>query len=145
MTTHSMGSQQQFEDAIGRAVVARLNDSIDTFPHDITERLKAARMQALSKRKVVIKVQAATASSVSGGTIALQPGGDFHGLWNWVGSLLPLVALVVGLLAIDLAQDGIRASEIADVDTELLTDDLPPAAYTDPGFAQYLRSTIQNN
>jgi len=46
---------------------------------------------------------------------------------------------------IDLAQDGIRISEIADVDTELLTDDLPPAAYTDPGFTQYLRSTIQNN
>jgi hypothetical protein len=144
MTTHSLGSQQQFEDAVGRAVVARLNDSIDTFPHDITERLKAARMHALSKRKVV-KVQVAVGSSVSGGTIALQPGGDFHGTWKWLGSLLPLVALVVGMLAIDLAQDGIRANEIADVDTELLTDDLPPSAYTDPGFAQYLRSTIQNN
>lgn len=145
MTTHSLGSQQQLEDAMGRAIVARLNDSIDTFPHDITERLKAARMQALSKRKVVVQIQAATGSSVSGGTIALQPNGDFHGLWSWLGSLIPLVALVVGILAIDLAQDGIRANEIAAVDTELLTDDLPPSAYTDPGFAQYLRSTIQDN
>ncbi|HPW82914.1 MAG TPA: DUF3619 family protein [Rhodoferax sp.] len=144
MTTHSLASQQQFEDDFGRAFVARLDDSVDAFPHDISERLKAARMQAISKRKVV-KVQVADGHAVSGNVIALQPGGEHHGLWNWLGSLLPLVALVVGILVIDLAQDGIRTSEIADVDTELLTDDLPPAAYTDPGFTQYLRSTIQNN
>jgi hypothetical protein len=34
----------------------------------------------------------------------------------------------------------LRASEIAAVDAELLTDELPPAAYTDPGFLQFLRS-----
>ncbi len=28
---------------------------------------------------------------------------------------------------------------IADIDTALLLDDLPPQAYTDPGFRNYLR------
>jgi len=29
----------------------------------------------------------------------------------------------------------------AEVDSQLLADALPPSAYTDPGFAEYLRST----
>jgi hypothetical protein len=61
-----------------------------------------------------------------------------------VGSVLPLLALVAGLVAIDYAQDSYRAKELADVDVELLTDDLPPAAFTDPGFVQYLRTTRTN-
>jgi hypothetical protein len=36
-------------------------------------------------------------------------------------------------------QDDNRAEELAAIDSALLTDDLPPAAYTDPGFAQYLK------
>jgi hypothetical protein len=33
-----------------------------------------------------------------------------------------------------------RANELAEVDTALLTDDLPPSAYADPGFVQFLRA-----
>jgi len=144
MTTHSIDNWQDYEDALGRSVVSRLAESADALPHDITERLKVARMQALGKRKVMQTVaQAATGVSVSGGTIALHPGGGDHRVRNWLGSLVPLAALVAGLLLISLAQDGIRASEIAEVDTELLTNDLPPAAYTDPGFNQFLRTLQQ--
>jgi hypothetical protein len=50
------------------------------------------------------------------------------------------VALVAGLLVISVVQDDDRASELADVDSALLADDLPPAAYADPGFAQFLKS-----
>jgi hypothetical protein len=41
-------------------------------------------------------------------------------------------------------QDQYRADELADVDVELLTDELPPAAYTDPGFIEFLRTTPRN-
>jgi hypothetical protein len=34
-----------------------------------------------------------------------------------------------------------RASEVAEVDAALLTDDLPPAAYADPGFIQFLKQS----
>jgi hypothetical protein len=80
---------------------------------------------------------------VSGGTLTLQGGPEKHGMWNWIGAVLPLVALIAGLVLIDLAQDDLRANEIAEVDTELLSGDLPPTAYTDPGFAQYLRTNQQ--
>ncbi len=140
MTTQNVGTQQNFEDAMGRAVASRLAESMDSLPHDITERLKAARMQALGKRRIV-KAEVATSASVSGGTIALHGGQEKHGLWNWIGSLLPLVALIAGLVLINVAQDGINAKEAAEVDAELLSGDLPTTAYTDPGFAQYLRAS----
>jgi hypothetical protein len=38
------------------------------------------------------------------------------------------------------AQTDRRASELAEVDAALLTDDLPPSAYADPGFVQFLKS-----
>jgi hypothetical protein len=55
-----------------------------------------------------------------------------------------LLALVAGLIAIGVMQDELRASEVAEVDAELLTDELPPSAYVDPGFAQYLRVNQSN-
>ena len=50
----------------------------------------------------------------------------------------------MGLLGIGTFQDQMRASEIAEVDAELLTSELPTAAYTDPGFAQYLKHGAQD-
>jgi hypothetical protein len=74
----------------------------------------------------------------------LQLGGGEGGWWDRVAAFLPLLALVIGLVSIAVMQDEMRAREVAEVDTELLTDVLPPAAYTDPGFAQFLRAR-QNN
>ncbi|MGI9133334.1 MAG: DUF3619 family protein, partial [Rhodoferax sp.] len=59
-------------------------------------------------------------------------------------SLLPLLALIAGLLTIGFLQDQRRAREVAEVDAELLTDELPPSAYTDPGFAQFLSARRQD-
>jgi hypothetical protein len=35
-----------------------------------------------------------------------------------------------------------RANELAEVDSALLIDDLPPAAYADPGFLQFLKNPL---
>ena len=96
-------------------------------------------MQALARRKVV-QVRTAPAGSVVGvsGGAALLGSGD-GGWWTRVASVLPLVALVAGLVTISVWQDEDRTAEVADVDAALLTDELPPAAYTDPGFAQFLK------
>jgi hypothetical protein len=37
-------------------------------------------------------------------------------------------------------QSDRRATELAEVDAALLTDELPPAAYADPGFLQFLKT-----
>ncbi len=108
-------------------------------PHDISERLRAARVQAVAKRKIT-KPQTATSLNTSGGSASLTWGNaEGMGFWGWAGSFMPLVMLVVGLLVIDSIQSDNRALEIAEVDAALLVDDLPPAAFSDPGFLQYLK------
>jgi hypothetical protein len=126
------------QDQFGRRLAARLDAATLELPHDVTERLRAARVQALSKRKVVALGET-HAVQVSGGQATL--GGDQGpGWWHRLASALPLVVLLAGLVTIHVVQNDTRARELAEVDAALLTDDLPPAAYADPGFAQFLKS-----
>jgi hypothetical protein len=50
---------------------------------------------------------------------------------------------VAGLVLIHGIQNERRANEVAEVDAALLTDDLPPSAYADPGFIQFLKQSGQ--
>lgn len=140
MTTtsqHRSGTRRQ--DQFGRQVAARLSRATAELPHDITERLRAARVQALTRRKLA-GLQTAGAVSASGGQATLGFGDEGMTLWSRIASALPLIALAAGLIAIHVIQNDQRASEVAEVDAALLTDDLPPAAYADPGFVQFLKS-----
>jgi hypothetical protein len=113
-------------------------------PHDISERLRVARMQAVAKRKVV-SVTTAGGMSGSGGAAVLHFGGNGNmGWWGRVASTLPLLALAIGLLTIYVVQNEDRTNELAEVDAALLTDDLPTAAFTDPGFAQFLKTSTDS-
>jgi hypothetical protein len=88
-------------------------------------------------------VQAKLAPQVvltGGGTAALGFDDEGLSLWSRVASAIPLIVLAAGLVFIHVVQQDRRASELAEVDTALLTDDLPPAAYADPGFVQFLKS-----
>ena len=140
MTTNTpLTPPHPLQDRFGRQVAARLSVATDELPHDVTERLRAARMQALGKRKIV-KLRTAAAVQASGAAATLTFGDEGLSLWNRIGSAIPLVALVLGLVLIHSVQNELRASEVAEVDAALLTDDLPPSAYADPGFAQFLKS-----
>jgi hypothetical protein len=137
MTTNTPSIQ--LHDRFGRQVAARLSAGTAELPYDVTERLRAARVQALAKRKAV-SVRTAGAVQVSGAAATMTFGDEGLSLWNRIGSAIPLVVLVLGLVLIHSVQNELRASEVAEVDAALLTDDLPPSAYTDPGFAQFLKS-----
>ena len=81
-------------------------------------------------------------ASAGAGSVLTWGSDDGFGLWGRIGSILPLIALVVGLLAINTLQTDRQVQELAEVDSALLTDDLPPDAYSDPGFVQYLKTTL---
>lgn len=126
-------------DRQGLRLAARLNPAASDLPHHVTERLRAARERALASRKV--QVTRAQAGYSTGGTLVLSRGDDER--MGWLGRLssgLALLALVVGMLGISEAQNELRARELAEVDLALLTDDLPPAAFADPGFLQFLQT-----
>jgi hypothetical protein len=123
------------EDQFGQRLAARLSAGNQELPHDIGERLRVARAQAVAARKAPAQLRTAPAVVQSGNALVL--GGSW---WTRIGSVVPLIALVAGLITISVMQDDDRASELAEVDSALLTGDLPPAAYTDPGFAQFLKA-----
>ncbi len=138
--THTANTQDEF----GLRIAARLNSASLELPHDISERLRAARTRAVAARlKPQTRAQTSTAVVHQNGAALLNFGGD-EGLniWSRLASLLPLIALVAGLALIQSIMDDDRANELAEIDSALLVDDLPPAAYADPGFLQFLKNPI---
>ena len=123
-------------DRFGLKLASHLDDQ--PLAYDISERLRVARQQALAQRKKELNVHTASSVSMSGGA-AVIGGGEGLNWFNSLASALPLLALIVGLIAININVDDDRANELAEVDMQLLTDDLPPSAHTDAGFAQYLK------
>jgi len=127
------------QDRFGLKTVAYLSAGAAELPHDISERLRVARLQAIAQRKIVRPAPAFQVVGY-GGSATLGWGGGVS-WWARVGSVVPLIALVVGLLAINSIQNDNRAQEVAEVDAALLTDELPPAAFADPGFVQFLKTS----
>ena len=134
-TTTRLSSAQSGADQFGRAVAARLSAGTDELNHEVRERLRAARVRALQVRK-----QSSEPAPVRLGRSGAAALGERMSLWHRIGSVLPLLVLAAGLVLIHSVQTDRRATEIAEVDAALLTDDLPPSAYADPGFVQFLKS-----
>ena len=147
MTNSLQNRAEILQDRFALKATSYLSASTSDLPYDISERLRAARVQAVSKRKVA-RVQTAAGVMGMGGSAALTWGSamsndssDGFSWWSRIGSVVPLIALVIGMLTINSVQNDNRAQEVAEVDVALLTDDLPPAAFSDPGFVQFLKTT----
>ena len=123
-------------DRFGLKLAAHLD--AQPLSHDISERLRVARQQALAQRKKEANLQTTSSVSMSGAAAVLG-GGEGLNWFSRLASALPLLAMIVGLVIININVDDDRANELAEIDMQLLTDDLPPAAHTDAGFAQYLK------
>jgi len=132
-TTDPLRARQA--DQFGRRVAMRLDAATREMPYEVNERLRAARVRALQVRR-----QHEVAPVIVGRGGAATLGLGQRSWFNRLASVLPLVLLAAGLVLIHIAQGDRRATELAEVDAALLTDDLPPAAYADPGFVQYLKS-----
>ncbi|NNU43215.1 DUF3619 family protein [Ramlibacter montanisoli] len=132
-TTDPLRARQA--DQFGRRVAMRLDAATREMPYEVNERLRAARVRALQVRR-----QHEVAPVIVGRGGAATLGFGQRSWFNRLASVLPLVLLAAGLVLIHIAQSDRRATELAEVDAALLTDDLPPAAYADPGFVQYLKS-----
>lgn len=140
---HTDNLQNRF----GLRVAARLSAGTEGLTHDIGERLRVAREQAVARRKqpaAVLRQRAAVAASRNGNTATLSFGDDGLGFWGRLTSAALVLVMAAGLIAINVIQDDDRTMEVADLDAALLTDDLPPEAYADPGFLQYLKTGAQS-
>lgn len=135
---------QEPMDRMGSQLAQLLTQASGNLPHDLTERLRVARQQALAVRKP--EPAAKTQIVAQGNSLTLAgPPSEGLGLWSILGSALPLLALLVGLITVQWLDKQQTVSELAEIDTALLVDDLPPAAYSDPGFIQFLRQGGHEN
>ena len=122
---------------LGQKIAQQLTLSSGDVPHDISERLRVARMNAVQVVRQQQRLQfAGSKTSVQGNTGVLS--GESLGRWGRFATMIPAVLLALGLLVISEAHDQTRALESARVDLALLTDDLPPSAYSDPGFIRFV-------
>jgi len=106
-----------------------LNQGITVAPR-VADRLEQAREQALARQRPEPALVLAWADHVIGdvgwGGLALRV-------------LLPLAMLVASGAAIYTWQQNQRAAELEEIDSQLLTDDLPIDAYLDRGFQNWLK------
>lgn len=127
------------EARFGVRVASMLGERTLSTAPDITERLRFAREQALSRAQAARRAAAPAVVVVGRGRSATLA--SHLGWWVKLGSAVPLALLVVGLMGIAHVHNRNQIAAVAEVDAALLADDLPPAAYTDPGFVEYLKTT----
>ncbi|MGC4062983.1 MAG: DUF3619 family protein [Aquabacterium sp.] len=177
--THPLTTAQReaLEARFALRLSARLDQGAQSVSHDISERLRVAREQAMRAARETrtavapvvvtapVAVGVAGLSAAGAGTGGISTGristgqmGDWRSShqaratgrgkrlddnptsWGWrLAAALPIVALVAGLWGIQRYYLHEQVQAATEVDMALLTDDLPPAAYSDPGFAEFLR------
>lgn len=132
-----LSASEALELRFARRLRAHLDEAEGALGHDIEQRLRFAREHALGVARVAA-AREANGVLVGAGSAALGPTP-----WGWrLASLLPFVVLAAGLLLIGQVQREQDIHAAAEVDAVLLADELPPTAYSDPGFAEFLKRTL---
>lgn len=133
--------QTRFAQRVSAALTELQGQAVNA---DIDARLRFARGQALSAAREARNAAVKAPSIVGGfgGTAVLGggPGSDASPWWLRVGSLLPLAVLLAGLMLIDSHYTRSQIEAAAEVDAAILADDLPPEAYRDRGFVEFLKT-----
>ena len=142
LTRGHRGDVDALQTRFALRVASRLGEQAEALPHDLKERLRVAREQAVARARQVRLAQPETAPAfqVSQGSVAL--GRPLSG-WLRMASAMPLMLLVLGLVLIQHLHEQAEIHAAAEVDAALLADDLPPEAYGDPGFVAFLRQPEQ--
>lgn len=105
-----------------------LNHGTENFDRDIAKRLHAARQEALGHQRVAVH-----------GLHLAGVGHLFaHAVFGHARGILAAIALLVGGSGTYLWHEFEQAAENEEIDSALLSDDLPPAAYLDHGFRAWL-------
>jgi len=116
-----------------RKLAQHLDEGLDDLPPAVAARLRSAREAALAHAQSGETVVGRSAAGVLAGGAGRGPGRRM---------LAPALALVLALLAMFYWQQAQRLqhsnAESADIDAEVLGEELPVTAYLDQGFEVWL-------
>lgn len=115
-----------------------LNHGLRDISPSVSRRLEAARHHALEHQK-----QSARQSSLVSANGAPMDHIDFR-LGDRARQALAIGALLVGMLIAVYWQGHQYVDDLADVDSALLSDSMPPDAFLDKGFAAWLNSSSED-
>ena len=120
------------EHLFGNKVRQALNRGLLGINDKVERRLQAAREAALARQRLERSPALAWADNVFG---------RFGGGWTTVTlyAVLALAVLTGGVSGIYTWQQNQRIAELEEIDSQLLTDDLPIDAYLDRGFQNWLK------
>jgi len=130
--------QDVLQARVARRIAGALSRRADDLPHDIAERLRVGRLRAVDRARELRKLTAAPAHQPQGGGTLVMSGPPSW--WLRLAALAPLALLLAGLLFIQRSYLDQQIHAAAEIDAAILTDDLPPQAYSDPGFTEFLKS-----
>jgi hypothetical protein len=137
-TLSHLTGREALEARVAHRIAARLNEHVEHLPSDVSERLRFAREQALERARVARAAAADVSVPMAVGRSAVF--GRASGWGLRFASVLPLLALAAGLLLIQHWHDQAQIESAAEIDADLLSDDLPPSAYSDAGFVEFLKT-----
>ena len=116
-------NEQQLIDSLRR----HLDQGLESLSTPTLNRLHTARQKALTAKRG-----------------AHKPSFGFTAGQGWLRPALATLALAAGIGFTTLyLQDQNEISAMAALDTDLLADDLPPKAFTDPGFRAWLEESSE--
>ena len=138
--SYGPAAREAMESRFARNIATRLSERAAEAAPEIHERLRFAREKAVEAGRLArggAVVQGFGNGSRGGAAIL---GFSRSPWWLRIATVLPLAALVGGLVLIEDWQTRSQISVAAEVDAALLGDDLPINAYRDAGFVEYLRA-----
>ncbi|TKC80030.1 DUF3619 family protein [Trinickia terrae] len=120
-----------------------LDENAANLPASAVGKLALARRAALARKKpeavtAPVFVPVLAHAGVNASMPASPPGQHRASPLRRLARMWPLVALVLGVMAVAYWEDVQRSAELADIDAAMLSDDLPLNAYLDHGFNAYL-------
>jgi hypothetical protein len=138
-TTHrSAAARDAARARFARRLVVRLDEEARSLEGDVAARLRFGRERALECARLARSPARTTPMLGVTAAGAAVLGGS--GWWLKIASIAPLAALVCGLVLIQQWQTRTQIDAAAEVDAALLADDLPPTAYRDAGFVEFLKT-----
>src|SRR5690606_28154331 len=125
------------EHALAQKICLRLDRTTEQLSPRIVERLAAARASAVASAE-----RSRPAFRPAPSRAAALLSSDRPPLWWRVSATaIPALLLVLGVFLVDAVQQEQSVEEIAEIDSALLTDELPLVAYADHGFGVYINNT----
>lgn len=143
-----------------------LDESAERLPLRVTHRLEQSRKAALARAPERAAAQALAGGLSSRPLVGLAvagaggslSAGAMHGwalsrrdadacdrppffAWRLAAIVVPVAALVAGLIAFSELDARRDANEVAELEAAVLSDDVPIAAYADRGFGVYLKNS----